>query len=84
MLSNVDQFVDYILIVAPRNAPAVGLITSKKVTNSQFVFRFVKSPQSGNRPTMPNAGPRLVRCNANPDTPRDGADAAVPAGVLGG
>ena len=40
MLSNVDQFVDYILIVAPRNAPAVGLITSKKVTNSQFVFRF--------------------------------------------
>ncbi|PUZ45918.1 hypothetical protein GQ55_8G263200 [Panicum hallii var. hallii] len=45
MLSNVDQFADYILIVAPRNAPAVGLITSKKVTNSQFVFRFVKSSQ---------------------------------------
>ncbi|KAG2584939.1 hypothetical protein PVAP13_6KG365900 [Panicum virgatum] len=26
--------------VAPRNAPAAGLITSRKVSNSQFVFRF--------------------------------------------
>ncbi|PVH37174.1 hypothetical protein PAHAL_6G261500 [Panicum hallii] len=26
--------------VAPRNAPAAGLIASRKVTNSQFVFRF--------------------------------------------
>ena len=40
MLSNVDQFMDYILNIAPRNAPAAGLITSRKVSNSQFVFRF--------------------------------------------
>ena len=37
---NADQFVVYILIIAPRNAPAAGLITSRKVSNSQFVFRF--------------------------------------------
>jgi len=37
---NANQFVVYILIIAPRNAPAAGLIASGKVTNSQFVFRF--------------------------------------------